>query len=217
MDGVAVAGQRDVVLGLLDGVSSRAQIVLGVRGSGGERRNVEFSLPDPAQRRHLTEPAELFHGLGFQFWLPPVPPVLGRVERDGPAARAGLAAGDRIVAIDGVRMQDFREIADYIHARPNQRISIEYLRGGSTHTVSLPVVGEEVAGKRLGLIHVGPPKIADDTLVHTDLSPLGALSRGATEAWDLTVFQARLFWRMVIGQGVAEESERPAVDRPVRR
>jgi len=200
VDGVAVAGQRDVVLGLLDGVSSRARIVLGVRTSGGQLRNVQFDLPDPAQRRHLTEPAELFHGLGFQFWLPPVPPVLGRVEHDGPAARAGLAAGDRIVAIDGVRMQDFREIADYVHARPNQRISIEYLRGGSTGTVTLAVMSEEVAGKRIGLIHVGPPKIADDTVVHTELSPLAALSHGASEAWGLTVFQARLFWRMVMGK-----------------
>jgi regulator of sigma E protease len=200
VDGVAVAGQRDVVLGLLDGVSSRAQIVLGVRGGGGEQRSVHFNLPDPALRRHLTEPAELFHGLGFQFWQPPVPPVLGRVERGGPAARAGLAAGDRIVAIDGVRMQDFREVADYVHARPNQHISVEYLRGGSTRTVTLPVMDEEVAGKRIGLIHVGPPKIADDTLVHTELTPLAALSRGATEAWNLTLFQARLFWRMVMGK-----------------
>jgi hypothetical protein len=75
----------------------------------------------------------LFRGLGFQFWQPPIAPVLGRVERDGPASRAGLASGDRIVAIDGVRMSDFREIADYVNARPNQRINVEYLRAGTWH------------------------------------------------------------------------------------
>ena len=50
VDGVAVAGQRDVVLGLLDGVSSRAQIVLGVRGSGGAaaQRSVRPARPRAA-------------------------------------------------------------------------------------------------------------------------------------------------------------------------
>jgi regulator of sigma E protease len=199
--GVAVAGQRDVVLGLLDAVSSRTEIVLGVRDAAGVARTLHLSLPDADQRRHLTEPAELFHGLGFQFWQPPIAPVLGRVERDGPASRAGLASGDRIVAIDGVRMSDFREIADYVNARPNQRINVEYLREGTSHTVVLQVANDEVGGKHIGRIHVSPQRISDSALiVHTQFTPLAALARGATESWNLTLFQARLFWRMVLGK-----------------
>ena len=68
-------------------------------GSDGGTRVATLSVPDSAQRVRLTEPAELFRGLGFEFWLPPVPPVLGVVDSDGPAARAGLKAGDRIVSI----------------------------------------------------------------------------------------------------------------------
>jgi regulator of sigma E protease len=201
VDGVSVEGQRDVVLGLLDAVSSRSDIVLGVKAGDGPARTLQLNLPDAAQRRHLTEPAELFHGLGFEFWQPPIPPVLGRVERDGPAARAGLSVGDRIVAIDGVRMNDFREIADYINARPNQQISIEYLRAGGSHTATLQVASEQVSGKRIGRIHVGPQRILDTSqVVHTAFTPAAALGRGATEAWNLTVFQARLFGRMVMGK-----------------
>jgi regulator of sigma E protease len=109
--------------------------------------------------------------------------------------------GDRIVAIDGVRMNDFKEIADYVHARPDQRISVEYARGGVTHTVVVQVAGDDVNGKRTGFIHVSPQRIADPSLiVHTQFTPLAALARGATESWSLTVFQARLFWRMVMGK-----------------
>ena len=201
VDGVAVPGQRDVVLGLLDAVSSRSAIELQVRGGAGETRTLQLPLPDADQRRHLTEPAELFRGLGFQFWQPPIPPVIGKVERDGPAARAGLQSGDRIVAIDGQRMDDFREIADYVNARPDQRIRLEYQRNGAPHVVELQVVSDMLNGKRIGRIHVAPARLTDNSLiVHTQFTPLAALARGATESWSLTVFQARLFWRMVLGK-----------------
>jgi regulator of sigma E protease len=200
IDGSAFEGQRDVVLGLLDGVSSRTEIALGVTGEDGAARTLMLALPDADGRRHLTEPAELFHGLGFQFWLPPLPPVLGTVEHDGPAARAGLSAGDRIIAIDGVAMKDFRAIADYVNARPNQRLDIEYQRGAATLHAQVQVADDLVAGKHVGHIHVGQPKYPDSLFVHTDLGPVAALGRGTSEAWNLSVLQARLFWRMVTGR-----------------
>ena len=200
IDGAAVAGQRDVVLGLLDGVSSRSTLSLAVTGEDGAARNLTLALPDADGRRRLTEPAELFHGLGFQFWLPPLPPVLGPVDRGGPAAHAGLTAGDRIVAIDGVGMKDFHAIADYVNARPGQRLDIEYQRAGATQHVQVQVADDEVAGKHVGHIHVAQPKYPDSLFVHTDLSPLGALAHGTSEAWNLSVLQARLFWRMVTGR-----------------
>src|SRR5439155_182001 len=136
---VAVSGQRDVVFGLLDAMSSRGEAALSVRGRGGELRSAKLAVPDAEQRRRLTEPAELFRGLGFQFWTPPLPAVLGQVMPDGPAARAGLLAGDDIVAIDGQAVHDFREIVALISAHPGERVTIDYRRGGSAHRVPLPM------------------------------------------------------------------------------
>jgi regulator of sigma E protease len=199
----AVSGQRDVVFALLDAMSSRGEARLSVRGSAGETREADLRVGDPAERRHLTEPSELFHGLGFQFWTPPVPAVLGTVTPDGPAARAGLRSGDRIVAIDGVSMSDFRQIVDYISARPGARITIDYRRAGIVHSTPVEVGSEQVAGKRVGRIHVTQPAgvtYPASMLLHTDLGPAAALSRAGVEAWDMTVLQARLFWRMVLGR-----------------
>ena len=78
INGTAVSGQRDVVFGLLEAMSSRGEAALSVRGADGAARTVSLSVPDAAQRRRLTEPSELFKGLGFQFWVPPIPAVLGR-------------------------------------------------------------------------------------------------------------------------------------------
>jgi regulator of sigma E protease len=43
-------------------------------------------------------------------------------------------------------------------------------------------------------------KIPDSLLLHTDLGPLAALGRATGEAQNMTVLQARLFWRMLLGQ-----------------
>src|SRR5207237_900152 len=132
----AVRGERDVVFDLLDAMSSRGEAALSVRGSGGELRNVNLRVPDAERRRRLTEPAELFRGLGFQFRTPPLPPVLGPVMPDG-------------------------------------------------------------------RIHVTQPPgrgYPESMLRHTELGAAVALVRAGGEAWTMTVLQARLFWRMVLGR-----------------
>jgi regulator of sigma E protease len=203
INGATVTGRRDVVFDLLDAMSSRGQAILTVRGAAGDTRQANLSVPDTSERRRLTEPSELFRGLGFQFWEPPLPPVLGPVTPDGPAARAGLAAGDRIVAIDGVPMSDFRQIVEYISARPGARISVDYRRGSATATVQVAVGSEEVGGKRIGRIHVMQPQNVTypaSMLLHTDLTATAALAHAGSEAWNMTMLQARLFWRMVLGR-----------------
>jgi len=202
INGSAVSGQRDVVFGLLDAMSARGEADLAVRGSDGGSREARLYVPDADERRRLTEPTQLFRGLGFQFWTPTVPAVFGEVMPDGPAARAGLHSGDRVVAIDGVPMRDFRQIVDYISARPAARINIAYERGGLTRSAAVQVAGEQSDGRLIGRIRVRPPAIAypPGMLLHTSLGGEAALGRAGGEAWSMTLLQGRLFWRMVLGR-----------------
>lgn len=202
IDSRHVGDQSDVVVDLLDILSGHKQAVLTVRGKNGQERTAILRVPDPAQRRHLTDPGELMTGLGFEFYAPPVPPVLGQVLSGGPAAKVGLKAGDVIVSIDGTQVRDFRDIVSLIHARPGESVAITYRRGGITHSVRVPVVAQEVNGQRVGFIRVGAPPVPyPPSLVrHTALTPLGALEHASAKAWDITMLQARLFSRMVVGQ-----------------
>jgi regulator of sigma E protease len=203
INGSAVAGQRDVVFDLLDVVSSRGEAALTVHGQGGDTRTATLSVPDATERRRLTEPSALFSGLGFQFWAPPVPAVLGEVMADGPAARAGLKTGDRIVAIQGEPVNDFKDIVARVGSHPGESLALTFRRGGVESSVRVAVASEDVGGKRVGRIHVMQPlgiTFPDSMLVHTDLSPTAALSRAVQEAWSMTALQARLFGRMVVGQ-----------------
>jgi len=203
INGAAVTGQLDVILDLLDAVSSHGEATIAVRGRDGAPRTAVLSVPDREERVRLTEPSALFKGLGFQFWLPPVPPILGEVVPDGPAARAGLKSGDRIVAIDGDPVADFRDIQARVGAHPGESLALTYRRGNIENSVRVTVAGDEVAGKRVGRIRVTqPPGVVfpDSMRLHSDLTPAAALGRATQEAWNMTALQARLFWRMVLGQ-----------------
>jgi regulator of sigma E protease len=203
LNGTPVSGMRDVVFGLLDAMSSRGEADLSVVSAGGPPHEARLLVADPDARRRLTEPAELLLGLGFEFW-PPMPAVIGKVEAGGPAARAGLASGDRVLAIDGAPVANFHDIIATVNAHPGERLTLDYSRAGASATTSVEVASDEVHGRRIGLIHIEPaplPKTYPESLrTHVALSAGGALARAAAEAWGMTVLQGRLFWRMVLGR-----------------
>ena len=203
INGNAVAGQRDVVFGLLDAMSGQGNAVLTVHARSGEPRSATLAVADSTERRRLTEPSELFKGLGFEFWEPTVPAVLGRVLPDGPAARAGLKPGDEITAIDGAPVRNFHDVIARVAGRPGEAIVVHYRRGSAQFEAHIVVASERVDGKSVGRIRVTTAttvKLPDSLFVHTDLSALAALGRATMEADNMTVLQARLFWRMLIGQ-----------------
>jgi len=203
INGSPVAGQRDVVFGLLDAMSGQGEALLAVHGSGGEARTATLAVANSAERRRLTEPTELFKGLGFEFWEPTVPAVLGRVLPDGPAARAGLKSGDEITAIDGAPVRNFHDVIARVAGRPGETISVRYLRAGAQFDTRVSVASERVEGRLVGRIRVttaSTVKLPDSYLTHTDLTAFAALARAAGEAQSMTVLQGRLFWRMLMGQ-----------------
>jgi regulator of sigma E protease len=199
----AVKSQRDVLLDLLDAVSDSAAITMAVRGQDGALRPSTLAIPDPAERRRLTEPSALMGGLGIRFYEPPIPAVLGAVEPDGPAAHAGLKAGDAILAVDGDPVHDFLDVVARIQAHPGQSVSIRYRREALEATVQVPVLAETHDGRTVGRIHVRQPPLVpypESMLRHIHLSLPAAFARANVEAWDMTALQGRLFWRMLIGQ-----------------
>jgi regulator of sigma E protease len=197
----AVASQRDVMFDLLDAVSSGGVANLTVKGTDGATRPANLNVPTREERVKLTEPAALMHGLGFEFKIPPLPAILGSVIAGGPAAKAGLKAGDRITAIDGEDVADFRDIVTRVSSHPGETLSFDYARDGTTHTVRIAVASEKDGDKLIGRIQALPiKKLPDDMVTQIELSPGAALSRAAQEAWSMTALQGRLFWRMVLGQ-----------------
>lgn len=61
-----------------------------------------------------------------------------KVDDNGNAARAGLASGDRIAAIDGQAVTETADVADVLkQAKAGQTLSVEIIRDGKTQTLDI--------------------------------------------------------------------------------
>jgi regulator of sigma E protease len=204
IDGTPVVGQRDVLFTLLDVLSANGTAAVSVRAEGASARTVTLSVPTLEERRRLTEPSAFFDRLGFRFWQPPIPPVVTSVRPGSPGERAGLRSGDRIVEIEGRPIKDFRDITAASGSRkPGDELTIRYERAGAVESVRLALAADDSSGRTVAVIGLNRPTnitYPESMKVETQLTPLSALTRATQEAWDMTVLQARLVWRMVLGQ-----------------
>lgn len=75
----------------------------------------------------------------------------------GPAEKAGLKAGDQIVAIDGNTISKWSGLQDYIKARPGTPVSVKVNRGGQLLTFTMtPDQILDSSGHPIGRIGVSP-------------------------------------------------------------
>jgi regulator of sigma E protease len=202
LDARTVYGRSDVVLGLIDAMSSDGTASLELRGPTGATRTVELRVEDPTVRRALTEPSAFARGLGFRFFEPPRPAVVGRALAGGPAARAGLQAGDRILEVDGRAVADFDALIQAVSAAPGREVLLTYERAGSRRTARVQTDSDVVNGRAVGRIRVETPASAPlppSMLVQRQFGPVRALGEAVRQSWDMTVLQAKMFWRMIMG------------------
>ena len=203
INGTPVDSQRQVTFKLLEVMSGSGDARLKVHSPNGAAHDVPLEVGSAATRLRLTEPTGLFSGLGFHFWIPPIPAVLGEVIPGGPAARAGLRAGDRILEINGHPVKDFEDVVAQISPHPGETLTLTYRRGKLVRTVELTTASVVVGGRRIGRIEAEEPAeipYPPGMLRHEALGPAAALGGAAHQIWGMTALQARLFWRMILGQ-----------------
>ncbi|MGH8288698.1 MAG: RIP metalloprotease RseP [Steroidobacteraceae bacterium] len=203
INGSKVEEQQGVLYGLLDAMSSSGIANLTVRAGSGQVHQVDLDVRNAATRRHLT--VDPLTGLGFQFWQPPIPAVIAQVKPDGPAARAGLQEGDRILSVNGTAVKTSQEVLDQLIPHPGGTVSLTYERDGADHTVQVELESAKVDGKYVGRMEADVGQLTDvvyppSMVRHLEVSPATAVGRAAKEAWDMTALQGTLFWRMMLGR-----------------
>ncbi len=196
VDGGAVRSWQDLRWRLL-GASGHPDVVLSVErpdGSSGTRI-VSLAALAPADWEGNFLPR-----LGLQVDLGA--PVVDQVIAGKPAERAGLQAGDRILAIDGADVNSPADAASRTNAKPGAPVTFTIARDGRTFDVTLTTEIAEQGGRRVGIAGVRlkvDPATAANLAVIARYGVLDALAQGVGKTWELSVFTLKMLGRILIG------------------
>jgi regulator of sigma E protease len=131
------------------------------------------------------------------------PPLIEEALPEKPAERAGLRAGDRILAIDGVAVRSPADVAAQTNAKPGATVTFRVERAGEVFDAPLVTEVGERGGRRIGLAGVRlkvDPARAERLAVTVRYGPVDALGAGVRKTVELSVFTLRMLGRIVIGE-----------------
>ena len=96
-----------------------------------------------------------------------------------PAAAADLEPGDRITSVDGVSTVDFRDLQDYLRARPGEEVTLEVARDDDVRQVDVVLAARPAEdGSETGFLGVAP------SFERSRLSPLVGVERFGSAFWN---------------------------------
>jgi regulator of sigma E protease len=124
---------------------------------------------------------------------PAVTPLVEGVEKDSPAEKAGLKAGDIITGVNGQRIFNALSLVDEIEKHPNEELTLDVRRGGEqiqlkmrpalmeAEGVTRPRIGIRWdAGGRLSLSHPDPVEQVYHSITST-LQTIGAVASPSSD------------------------------------
>lgn len=190
LDGQVAQTWEDVNWYLAKKLVEGGKIDIGVRNISGDIAIKTLSLQG-VNGNDLDK--DFLQKLGLQ-GAKTFPASVGKIMPESAAQRAGLQAGDLIMAVAGVATPDWNQFSAAIRERADRATSLSVLR--QKHPISLIVTPSavRVQGKTIGQIGIQP------NIIVTRQYPLfSALAHGAAKTWDTSVFTLKMLGRMLVG------------------
>jgi regulator of sigma E protease len=196
VDGAPVRSWQDLRWRLLR-VSGASDAVVDVERPDGARlqRRVALTALSPADWE-----GSFMSALGMRADLGT--PLIDEVVPDKPAARAGLKAGDRIVAIDGAQVRSPSEVAAKTNAKPGAAVTFRIVRDGTERDVVIDTDVVDQGGRKVGIAGVRlkvDPAVAQRLAVTVRYGLVDAVGEGLRKTWELATFTLRMLGRIVVG------------------
>ena len=150
----------------------------------------------------------IFAGIFFFLGKINFPPVVGEVFENSAAAKAGIVANDRILTINGNKIDSFDDIRKEVDLTVGNEVVVELLRDGREIRLQFPLIEMEVPeanGEMTKRPMLGVKSVNVIELDHEKLSLPQSLKEAFLEAWNVTEATLRGVGQMITGKRSGEE------------
>lgn len=179
---------------LLDRLHTGGEVVLGVQSAGGV----------PAKRTLWLTPNSLdvegvdpLQSTGLVLSLPQ--PVVRETVPGGVGERAGLQAGDVLLAINNQPIQNALQFVEEIKPRAHQTIQLTIERNGQTQILPVTIDAHtDEKGHEIG--RIGILLGANIEMVNVRYGPIDSIQHGLSRTLDTFWLSLKMIARMVIGE-----------------
>lgn len=131
-------------------------------------------------------------------------PIIGEVVRDGAAERAGLRAGDEVVAINNKRIDSWHQLVTAVRSHPELLLTVEVRRAGTLLPAISVTPATVIEGERkIGRIGAAPridQAAVSEMMVEVRYGVVTALAKALRKTWDTSVFSLQMLGKMIIGE-----------------
>jgi regulator of sigma E protease len=156
---------------------------------------------------------QLFQNIGITW--PWTKPILGDMQADGAAKKAGLQSGDIVTKIEDIAVVDGQQlrqlIRDSVDFRKGQTIGLTknwtVLRNGQT--IIIPVTTDVKSDGRNEVGRIGAYVGALPEMTTVSYGLFDGLQAGAVKTWDISVLTLKMMGKMLIGQSSVKNLSGP--------
>ncbi|WOE31890.1 MULTISPECIES: RIP metalloprotease RseP [unclassified Acinetobacter] len=150
IDKTPVSTWENLNFALVDRAGETGNIDIAVERNGVIQN---FNLPIESFLKDQTKsPLDI---LGFTPYRPFIPAVVTKLSTDGAAQRQGMKEGDKIVAIDGVKMNNWFDVVSIVQASPEKLLKIDVLRDHKLVQLQIMPQGKpDKMGNMIGMLGV---------------------------------------------------------------
>jgi regulator of sigma E protease len=196
IDGKEVQSWDQRRLYLFQRALDRARVNIEVRDAQGklESRQLDLSnLPVEEVNASLLE-----RGIGLIGYFPEPLPVIGAME-PGPAERAGMKIGDRLVEANGEPVPSWERLVEVISKSPGKPVHVTVEREGARHDFEVTPDAVEQGGQTIGRINIRPrfTEIPDSMRIKVRFGVVEALTEGVRNTWSMSVLTLEMLYRML--------------------
>ena len=201
---------EELQISLLREFSDDGVIPLRIRRAGND---MTATLRVTEDRREMTEPGRLLPGLGFDVATWKADAIVQAAPAGSAGGRAGLKAGDRLIAVDGQPVVNMSDFVAMVSSAPGREVSLEVERKGARVRMVADVAPVTEQGRivgRLGITLQEGPRAWPPGLLETRHSgPIDGLGVGVLKTWEMSSLTVQMLWRIVTGQVSAKNISGP--------